>query len=1357
MPDGIKNSDNSSTPATSGVAAIQQPPPMQEIGNICNNWRDWKNTFDWYLIASGREKASDREKVALFLHVIGKVGRELYNELDITQDIKYEQLCVKFENRCDPQKNVNFERHIFFETYQNEQKFDKYLAALKVKSKSCEFKDMRDSLVLTQLIRGIKNEQLRESMLRKRDLILDEAVAWCRAAEVAGEQAEQVRCAGGGGPSGARSPDIEEGANIERVSTRTASGGWRRAPRDQAIPPGHAAGQRGSRRGVSPPPRASRLRCRYCDSLHSRNKCPAYYISCYRCNKVGHYAKCCESRQIREVKELEYEYDELLLSNIELNSVANTDGWFQEVHVNNRPVNFKLDSGADACVMSNDSFVRCGFSHNLLKQTNVVLKEVSKNVLPVVGYFDGQITYNNKSCNKKIFVLNVQCNNLLSRDVCSELNLLIRVNEVVNNNYYDGLLKKYDAVFKGIGRLPGLHKITVDKSVPPVVSCSRKIPIKLRPKLQEELNRLVSANIIERVDEPTDWVSNIVLVEKPDGKIRLCIDPRHLNKAIKRSHFQLPTMEEITSNLTGAKFYSHLDASKAFFMIALDKDSSNLCTFATPFGRYRFLRLPFGVCSATEVFHNAMCKSFAMEGVEIFVDDLLVYGSSKEEHDRRLEAVLRRAAELGVRFNRDKCVFGAAQVKYLGHTFSEHGMRPDTDRVRAIQNMPPPTNKKDLERILGMINYLSRFISNYAELVEPLRNLIKRNVDFQWNESHDRVLNALKEQLARAPTLRFYNPNEAVTLTVDASAHGLGACLLQGGRPVAFAARKLTAPESRWAQIEKEMLAIVYGCTKFHQYIYGHKLVTVESDHKPLESIFKKPLNETPVRLQRMLLRLQKYVLKICYVPGRLMFIADTLSRAPDASASSEDDMYSKVDIHVNSLYENCNISGDKLNMIKLETDKDIALNKVRDYYRVGWPLTKSLISSECKQFWSVKDDLHVINGVVFRGDRIVIPERLRKEMLERIHEGHLGIEKCKMRARDVMWWPGMSAQIERTVAGCDTCAERAPAQPREPLVPHAVPEAPWQVVAADIFHMRNKNYLLVVDYYSKFVEVVTLYDLRSSTVISQLKSIFARHGIPKKFISDNALQFMSSEFASFRSDWEFEHVTSSPYYARSNGLAERNVQTVKNLLEKALNDKADPHLALLNFRNTAISGENYSPAQLLMGRRLNTRLPICNKLLKPNTPNHSHVVIKRTEKNHRSKKLYDQHTKRLKPLQSGERVRIREAPSAGGRGRWVNARVHSRAPEPRSYWVSTPDGGRYRRNRQHIRAQTNGLKHAYDYDTYPIPVSTHSDVQITHSERNDNLDSPQDSIQNNSESYTTTTRSGRQIRPPKRFDLTGK
>lgn len=755
--------------------------------------------------------------------------------------------------------------------------------------------------------------------------------------------------------------------------------------------------------------------------------------------------------------------------------------------------------------------------------------------------------------------------------------------------------------------------------------------------------------------------------------------------------------------------------------------------------------MPFGINCAPEIFHHEMYKIFKMEGVEVFIDDILIWGRTKEEHDYRLKEVLNRARDNGVKLNKNKCVFGVNEVRFLGHIFNSTGISPDRDRVSAIVNMQKPADKKGLERFLGVTNYLSRFIPRYSELSAPLRMLLGQKVAFEWTEHQENAFNLLKAKISSAPVLKYYNPEEEVTVSVDSSSFALGACLMQGGQPVAFAARTLTPTESRWAQIEKELLAVVFGCTRFHQYIYGHDKVTVETDHKPLEVIFKKSLNEAPARLQRLLLKLQRYSIQLQYKPGKLLFIADTLSRSATEQGSDED-VSKDVMVHVNTLYENVEATPEMLNRIREESGKDETFKAVCEYYKKGWPNNKREVDVSVRQYWIVRSELHVVKGILFRNSRVVIPPSLRKLMLKRIHEGHMGIEKCQRRARDVMWWPGMSTDIEHTVQDCEACQRHRAANCREPLAPHPVPELPWEVLAADIFEFRGKNYLLVVDYYSKFVEVVSLPNLNSSSVINVFKDLYSRFGIPRKLVTDGAGSFCSQLFKSFSETWGFAHVTSSPHYPRSNGLAERNVRTIKALMCKSHETGEDWKLALLNFRNTPLSGEEWSPAQLLMSRRLNTRLPCGNAQLKPKTVRYQAMLDERSKKIKRSKSYYDRGTKNLIPLTVNEPVRMRQ------NNVWVKSRVIRPARGNRSYWLETENGGVYRRNRQHIMKVPNrktdenqrNTSSGLDWDHFS-PAATGSTSPVAGP-------STAPSPQRPSPPAPHLSGSGRVVRPPVRF-----
>ena len=284
--------------------------------------------------------------------------------------------------------------------------------------------------------------------------------------------------------------------------------------------------------------------------------------------------------------------------------------------------------------------------------------------------------------------------------------------------------------------------------------------------------------------------------------------------------------------------------------------------------------------------------------------------------DSILHRVLTRARDKGVKFNSDKIQFKISEVEYMGNLVSSDGLKPDPKKIEAIVNMPKPTDVTSLQRLLGMIKYLAQYIPNESAFTEPLRELLKKDAEWAWHPEHDKAIEDLKAVFTNKPVLAFFDVKQPVTIQADASQTGLGACLMQRGIPVAYASRAMTRTEQNYAQIEKEMLAICFATSKFHQYVYGKSAVSVQTDHKPIESILKKPLCKAPPILQRLMLRLQSYDLDVHYVPGKCMYLADTLSRAyiqGVGNAEMEDEL-SRV---VHSLVLNIPVSANKLRFAK--------------------------------------------------------------------------------------------------------------------------------------------------------------------------------------------------------------------------------------------------------------------------------------------------------------------------------------------------------------------------------------------------------------------------------------------------------
>ena len=305
------------------------------------------------------------------------------------------------------------------------------------------------------------------------------------------------------------------------------------------------------------------------------------------------------------------------------------------------------------------------------------------------------------------------------------------------------------------------------------------------------------------------------------------------------------------------------------------------------------------------------------------------------------------------------------------------------------------------------------------------------------------------------------------------------------------------------------------------------------------------------------------------------------------------------------------------------------------------------------------------------------------REMKRQIHSSHLGIGSCLRRARESLFWPGMSAEIKEMITACETCRTYETTPQKETLMPHEVTSRPWEQVGADLFTLNGTEYLVTSDYYSNFFEIDRLPNTRSSTVITKLKNHFARYGCPERVISDNGPQFYSDEFVQFAKQWDFVHRTSSPGNSKANGKAESAVKTAKKLLRKASDAKTDPYLAFLDYRNTPTQGMESSPAQRLLNRRTRTLLPTTKQLLQPRVVFPDREVKDLKRRQDQQTRYYNRRAKDLPPLEEGDTIRMK--PFQLGKKTWKKATVCERLDE-RSYIVETPDGDTYRRNRCHLK-----------------------------------------------------------------------
>ena len=443
------------------------------------------------------------------------------------------------------------------------------------------------------------------------------------------------------------------------------------------------------------------------------------------------------------------------------------------------------------------------------------------------------------------------------------------------------LTAMYPNSFDRISSLKGEYTIKIDPNVAPVQQVRRKVPIESKEGICAALDSMIEGDILEPQIEPTPWVNSATYPVKPMGEVRPCLDCMPLNKAIITENHTLPTVEEIAYKMAGARYFMKGDAYKAFLHIHLSKKSRELTVFGTnTHGRLHYKRMPFGMKMSQDVFQIQMDQILEQcPGVIGIYDDVIIYRYTREDHDANLVNFLNVCEMEGLCLSSKKLELHRDRVSFFGAIYSREGVEPDPKKIQGIEEMTVPETKQQLQSFLGMVTYMGNFIPHLSHHTEPLRQLLKKDVTFYWDDQLTRSFQEIKHLLKRATSklLGYYDQRKEVIVQADTSLGGLGTCLIQNGKPIAFASKSHTGVESHYANIESELLAIIFACIQFNTYLQGCRF-TVQSDHKPLEMIHLKSMHNVPPHLQRMLLQLQKYDMEIKYKPGSEMLLADALS-----------------------------------------------------------------------------------------------------------------------------------------------------------------------------------------------------------------------------------------------------------------------------------------------------------------------------------------------------------------------------------------------------------------------------------------------------------------------------------------------
>ena len=606
-------------------------------------------------------------------------------------------------------------------------------------------------------------------------------------------------------------------------------------------------------------------RCGSSGHMGKDPKCPAKGQTCRKCKGKDHFASVCKTKprkpgvnQVQE--ELEANGEQVDYAFRVTNEVHSN---LLKLSVGGVELEMLVDSGATKNIVDEETWEDLKVKKIKCKSEAAPIDRklyayASSKPLPVKGRFMCEVLIGKGKAQAEFLVIKGKGVPLLCKDTAMKLGVLrihVGVDITTVAETKQTLQRQFPEVFSGIGKLKSKQvTLHVDPKVKPVAQPLRRTPFNLQEKVEKKIQELLDCDIIEEVDGPMPWVNPVVIIPKADGDIRLCIDMRRANEAILRGRHPIPTVDELLHNMNGSRVFSKLDLKWGYHQLELSQESRQITTFVTHKGLYRYKRLLFGVSSASELYQHEISTALAgIEGVDNISNDIIVHGPDQKIHDQRLLKTMERLRQHGLTLNADKCLFNVDRLVFMGILLSEKGIGLTEERVRALQETREPETVSEVQSFLGLANYSSRFIPHFATLTEPLRKLTRKDVPFHFGPEQKASFESLKQSMVEAGTLAYFDKSASTKVVADASPVGLGAVLMQNQNgawvPICYASRSLTDCERRYSQTEKEALALVWACERYHAYIYGMRFDLV-TDHKPLEVIYG-PRSKPCARIER--------------------------------------------------------------------------------------------------------------------------------------------------------------------------------------------------------------------------------------------------------------------------------------------------------------------------------------------------------------------------------------------------------------------------------------------------------------------------------------------------------------------------